>query len=882
MPRIAGLRRLFRLTDSAQVDPHQVDDELHFHIESRIDELVAGGHPDLEAREMAEREFGDWGRYRDDVLTIDHHYAREIRMREFIESVGDDVRHAARALRAQPGFSLVAVLTLAMGIGASTSVFSVVSGVLLRPLPYVTASRIVHIGEREADKPGRGSNTSYDNFTDWQRLARSFEAIGLYNTWQSTLTGRGDPQRVEVAGVTAGVFNVFHVKPVLGRAFTAADNMDNAAAVAVVGYDFWRSRLGGNPAIIGQNITLNFTPIQVIGVLPEGFVGPRGLARPIWINFSDDTDGRAGRSKNVYALLRSGVSLEAAQSEMQQISAQLTQLYPKENKGSATIVDRVVDLLVGDLRRPLYMLLGASFVVLLIACANLSNLLLARGVTRSRELAVRAALGAGRTRIIRQLLTESVLLAVIGSTAGVSIAYVATRQLLKLGPAVFETRPPAMDLGVLACAIAMSVGTTLLFGLLPALRGVPRDPQATLRASSSRAAGGQTARTRNALAVMQLSLAVVLLSASTMVIKSFARVLRIEPGIRGDHLLTLSLNLPRARYDSSKSTAFYAQLEQRLTSMPDVRGVAFTSLVPFGGDFDRISISKIVGESEHAGNDAPEGDRYVVSPGYFATMGVRLVKGRLFDADDRYDGLVVCLVDEVFARRTWGAKDPIGKQMKLPARPDFATIVGVVTHVKTYGLDVDSPGQIYMSNVQYPWRWMSMVVRTTGAPEAFVPAVTRAVHELDPDEPLSAVKTMDAMMSDLLHARRFTLTLLATFAAVAITLAVLGLYGVIAYGVSQRRREFGIRMALGAQQGHIARMVIGEGGRIGLFGAAFGALGALATSRLISSLLFEVNARDVTVLALVSIGLVCVSMLACVLPARRATRVDAVEVLRGD
>jgi predicted permease len=439
-----------------------------------------------------------------------------------------------------------------------------------------------------------------------------------------------------------------------------------------------------------------------------------------------------------------------------------------------------------------------------------------------------------------------------------------------------------MNIAVLAAAVLISIATTLLFGLLPALRSAPRDPQATLRATSSRGGGGRTARTRTILAVAQLSLAVILLSASAMVIKSFARVLRIEPGIRGDHLLTASLNLPRARYDSSKSTLFYGQIEQRLRAMPDVRGVAFTSLVPFSGDFDRVSVSQFAGEPERVGKNAPEGDRYVVSPGYFETMGVKLIRGRLLSNDDRYEGQPVCVVDEIFARHVWGDTDPIGKQMKLPQRAEMATIVGVVTHVKTYGLDVESPGQIYISNAQYPWRWMSVVIRTTGEPMAFVPSLTRVVHELDRDEPVADISSMDAMMSELLRSRRFTLTLLATFAAVAIALAVIGLYGVIAYGVSQRRREFGIRIALGAQQSQIARMVVGEGASIALFGALIGAAGALVSGRLLSSMLFEVSPRDGLVLGGVSAGLVVIAMLACLIPARRATSVDAAEVLRGD
>jgi putative ABC transport system permease protein len=366
------------------------------------------------------------------------------------------------------------------------------------------------------------------------------------------------------------------------------------------------------------------------------------------------------------------------------------------------------------------------------------------------------------------------------------------------------------------------------------------------------------------------------------VVKSFARVLQVDPGIRPDHVLTMQITLPRARYDSSKSTIFYEELGRRLRAMPGVRSVGFTSLVPFSGDFDRIGITKIAGEVERSGSDAAEGDRYVVSPSYFATMGIHLLRGRLPTDEDRFDAPFVCVVDEVFARRVFGERNPIGQRMDLPGRDGYATIVGLVSHVKTYGLDVSSPGQIYMSNRQFPWRWSALVVRTTGDPLAIAPTVTRAVHELDVDQAVDDINSMDRLMASLLRARRFTLTLLGAFAIVAITLAAIGLYGVIAYGVTQRRREFGVRIALGAQRLQIARIVVAEGGRIAVAGVVIGILGALGTARLLSSLLFDVDPRDPGVLSAVVAGLVVVAMLACIVPTRRATNVDATEVLRGD
>jgi predicted permease len=380
----------------------------------------------------------------------------------------------------------------------------------------------------------------------------------------------------------------------------------------------------------------------------------------------------------------------------------------------------------------------------------------------------------------------------------------------------------------------------------------------------------------------QLALAVVLLTASALVIKSFTRVMRVEPGVETENMLYGDVWLPRLRYDSTRSIVFYAELERRIAATPGVLAVGLTSQVPFSGYLDRVSVSKFGGRPEINGNDAPEGDRYVVSPSYFHAMGIRLIKGRVLTPDDRFEGAPVAVVDEAFAKRAFGDDDPIGQTMKLPLRKEFATVVGVVRHVKTYGLDVTSPGQIYMSNAQYPWRWLAVVVHTSGDAALFAPTLQRAVLSVDPDQPVSNLSTMSKALGDLLKARRFALMLLGAFAAVAIVLAAIGLYGVIAYGVTQRRRELGVRVALGAQSREIAGMVVAEGARIAVLGALVGGIGALAVAKLLSSLLFEVNPRDPLVLTSVSLGLMAVALLACALPAWRATQVDASEVLRGD
>jgi putative ABC transport system permease protein len=882
MKRFFGVRRAVHLGTGARGIGAAVDEELTFHIEARIDDLVAGGMMRAKARDMALREFGDWQQFRSDCVTIDVQRQREMRFMEWLESVWSDAKYAWRGLRRAPGFTAVAVITIALGIGATTAIFSVVSAVLLRPLPYVAADRLVHVGERDLDRLGRGGTTSLENYEDWRRMSRSFEAMGLYATSSPTLTGRGDPMRLEVARVTAGIFDVFHVTPLHGRAIENTDYAENAAPIAVVGYEFWRSRLGGDPTIVGQSLTINLVPVTVVGIMPPGFRPPASLDRPVWTNFTYDTsDGRGGRSKNVYARLRTGISVAQAQAEMTAISHRLAERYPRFNKGEVAAVDPIGDMTFGDVRRPLLLLLGASAFVLLIACANLSNLLLARGMARNRELALRSALGAARGRTIRQLLTESVVLSVLGTFAGLALAQTGTTFLLRLAPRVLRERPPSLDARMLAFTFALSVGTAIAFGLFPALRAARRDVQTALNDAGARVAGGRSTRARTALAVGQLALALTLLTGSGLVLKSFARVLEVGAGIRPDHLLTASVTVPRARYDSLRSTAFYDELALRLSASPGIEGAAVTSLVPFGGDFDRIGIRNIDGEPERSGSDMPEADRYIVSPSYFDVMGIRLLQGRLPGRDDRYASPIVCVVDEVFARRVFNGK-AIGRSMKLPGRPEHATIVGVVNHVKTYGLDVESPGQIYMSNAQYPWRWMNVVARTSGTPLAQSATLSRVVHSIDRDQPVAQVSSMEEYMATLLEGRRFTMALLALFAIVAVAIATVGLYGVIAYGVTQRRREIGVRVALGARRAQIAGLIVRDGVTIALVGAILGGASAMAMGRTLSGFLFEVSAHDPTVLAIVSLILMLVALAASWVPARRALLVDPTEVLRGD
>jgi putative ABC transport system permease protein len=873
------MRRFFRIPRHDPVS--ELDAEIAFHIEAHAEDLVRRGIPRDQALRSAHAAFGNRRHWSDTTLTIDRQFARETRMRQLLQSTVSDVAFAIRGFRRTPAFTIVALLTLGLGIGATVAVFSAVSGVILRPLPWPAADRIVHLGERGIAESGAGQNTSSENAFDWQRMSRSFEAMGLYTTFSVTYTGGSAPLRVDVANVTPGMFDVFRVVPALGRTIAATDTVQGAPTVAVVSWDFWKSRLGGGD-IVGRTIQLNFNPVTVVGILPRDFRGPQRLDRPIWLNFVYDTsDGRGGRSKNVFALLRPGVSVAQAQHEMTRIARQLAELHPRYNKGSTVVVDRVADVVIGQVDRPLYLLLGASALVLLIACANISNLLVVRGIGRQRELAVRTALGAGGQRLARQLLVESMVLAGAGSALGVLLGWWATRTIAMLGPDVFRDRPPSVDERVLAFSVALAVLSTIIFGLAPALRAARADVATALRAGG-RVIGLGTRRARATLALVQLALAVVLLTSCGLVLKSFARVLQVDPGVQVDDRLYADLWLPRARYDSGRSVIFYQELERRLLATPGVRHVGLTSQVPLSGYLDRVSISQIAGRPELTGADMPEGDRYIVSPGYLGAMGIRVLQGRGLLESDRYENEPVALVDEAFARKAFGDADPIGQRMKLPARPEMATVVGVVSHVKTYGLDTGSPGQIYMSNAQYRWRWLAVVVHTSSRAESFAPTLARVVQSIDPDQPIAGATTLESALSTLLRARQLTLTLLGAFALIALVLASVGLYGVIAYSVSQRRAEFGVRMALGAPARAVGRMIVSEGGRIAVAGLVVGILGALLAGRLLASLLYEVRPTDPLVFATVATLLLCVALLASIFPARRAMRVSPSEVLRQD
>jgi putative ABC transport system permease protein len=880
MPRIPGLRRFVRPGSGARAVDREVDDELRYHVDHRTDDLIAAGVPADEARRRALLEFGDVERIRRAVHAIATSREHAMRTTELLESIVQDIRYAVRGLRRSPVFALVAAASLALGIGATTAIFSLVSAVLIRPLPYPGADRLVFLGEGTDGAPPRSrAMTAYDNVLEWRARSHSFETIAIIDDWFPALTGIGEPERITAASVTPETFRVFRVAPALGRPLLFADAADGAPPVVVVSDGFWRRRLGADPAAVGRPVRLNDVAFTVVGVLPEGFDAPAELHADVWApNGRDPRDGHTSRYQRAIARLADGVSLEQARADMRRVSQQLRHDSPKDFEKTTAVVMPVRDELAGDTRTPMLLVLGAAALVLLITCANLSNLLIARGIARARELAVRTALGASRARALRQLLTESALLAVIGTAGGLLLARLMMVLLLGLGPATLDRDDVRLDARVLAFGAGLAVLTTLVFGLIPALRTSRVDVQTVLKAGGRGSAGG--ARSRRALVVAQLALALGLLVAAGEVVKSFARVQAIDPGIRPDGVVTFTLNLPGARYPARTQPAFYETLRTRLTTIPGVTDAAVTSILPFGTNFDRIGF-----RATPPTGGAPlelDADRYIVSPGYFSTMGVRLLRGRAFTPADGYDAPLVAVIDELVARRIAPNGDPLGVRVKLPGRDSLATIVGVVGHVKHYGLDRASEGQAYMSHIQYPWRFMSVAVRTSREPGTVVPEVREAVRSLDPLLPISGIATMDQLMDDRGARRKFVMLLLAAFATLAATVASVGLYGVIAYMVTQRRLELGIRSALGAGPAQLLRGVLREGVTLAAVGVAAGLVLAAMGTRLIASLLFGVSPLDPWVIGGVTAFMLVVAVAASLFPARRAAATSPILSLRGE
>ncbi len=808
-----------------------------------------------------------------------------------METLIQDIRYGFRMLLKHPGFTAAAILTLAVGIGANTAIFSVVNAVILRPLPFPQPEQLVMVWE--TDKSAGPSNMGYPTFADWRTQSHSFKAISAVGDWNPTLSGIGEPQALNGMRVTADFFRVLGVKPMLGRDFTAEDDRPNAARVAIISYGLWERSFNRDSSLLGKPILLTGLERTVIGVMPPDFqplLNPNNKRVDVWRPLGYDGESppacRTCRHLRTIGRIQDGVTQTQAQSELANIQQRIERDHPSDYSSTGIALRPLHEQFAGAIKPVLFLLFGAVGFVLLIACANVANLMLARTASRKKELAVRLALGAGRSRILRQILTESMLLALFGGALGVLLAMFGTRWLISLAPGTIP-RIEQVELSpvVLAFALVVSFLTSILFGLMPALTAGRTDLQRVLK-QGGRGIGVSNRWLRNGLVVTDVALAMVLLAGAGLMLKSMARLLEVPSGMSPENVLTMKLSLFGPEFSgpdgNTRTLATFRQALERVTSLPGVKAAGAVSQLPLGGDFDMYGVlikDKPIANPE----DAPGAFRYGVTPGYIEALGIPVRRGRTITTQDDEKTEPVVLINELFAARIWPGEDPLGKMVRIggPKRP-WRTIVGVVGNVRHEGLDEPQRLQLYVPEAQWfdPDSDMVLAIRTNGDPAAIATAGREAIWSVNRNVRITEVAPMDQVIGASLAQRRFPLMMLGLFAVAALLLAALGLYGVMSYAVSQRIPEIGVRMALGAQPGEVLRLVLRQGMFLVSIGVAAGLAGALALRSLITGLLFQVKASDPATLVSVALLLIGVALLACYIPARRATKVDPLVALR--
>ena len=795
-----------------------------------------------------------------------------------------DLRYGIRMLFKQPGFTIVAVLALTLGIGADSAIFSVVNAVLLRPLPYPDSERLVVLRERSPQI--EGMSVAYPNFIDWRDQNNAFENIGVFRRQSYNLTGSGEPERLIGWQLSADVFPALKVTPARGRLFTYDEDKPGANPVVVLSHGLWQRRFGGDPNILEQTMTLDGRSFSVIGVMPPGFQFPRPGAE-LWAPVGQVSKDPGWENRGNHpgltgiARLKPGVTVDQAREDMEIVAANLEKQYPDSNTGNRVTITPALENVIRGIRPALLVLLGAVGFVLLIACANVANLLLARATARQKEIAIRTALGASRWRIVRQLLTESILLSLVGGALGLLLARLGVKLLVAISPnSIPRSEEINLDSRVLAFTIGVSVLTGIIFGVVPALHASKPDLNETLK-DAGRGSTGRRHLLRSGLVVSEVALTLVLLIGAGLMIRSFYRLQQVDPGFIHERLLTFNVSLPQKKYpENQQKISFYEQLADRLRGLPGVQAVGLSSGLPLGNNGWQTSF-RVEGQPEPEPGKTPLTEAVVASPEYFQAMGLTVVRGRNFTEQDLKDGPHVTLIDEEFERRYWPGEEAVGKRIKTGRDDPPITVVGIVRRVKMDGLNEDSNRvQSYFPFRQMPFSGMTVVIKTSNDPIGLVSAVREQVLAIDPDQPVYNINTMEQLRSDSIAPDRLNLMLLACFAAVALILATVGIYGVMAYSVTQRTHEIGIRMALGARQSDVLGMVIRQGMKLAIGGLAIGLVGAWLATRAMTSLLFGVSATDPLTFAVISVVLIGVALGACFVPARRATKVDPMIALR--
>jgi predicted permease len=861
---------------------HELDEDIREHIARETQDNIERGMTPDEARHAAMRKFGN--------VTMVKEETREVWNFVWLEQLLADIRFGLRMLRKNPGFTAVAILTLALGIGTNAAVFSVVYAVLLRPLPYREPSRLVVLHET-TPKVGDVS-VSFPNFLDWRAASHSFSQMAAVASVDFNLAGVTQPENISGDAVSPNFLSMIGIRPFLGRDFDASEEKPGTAPVLLLSYALWQSHLGGDPNAVGKTITLDGRSFTIVGVLPPNYrsLDMTDVMLPIGVWATNNADAIKERGDRgdmvVIGRLAPGVAFGQARAEMEGIAARLEKDYPGSNDQFSVTLQPIRQAFVGDMKTAILVLFGAVLFVLLIACANVANLFLVRGSSRTKEIALRIAFGASRGRIIRQMLTESFILACVGGVVGVALALGGIRGMAQLISAdMLSGAAVNLNGAVLLFVAAVVALATFIFGLAPALHSTKPNVQSELKEGGRTSSGGVAQnRLRGALAVAEISLALILLIGAGLMMKSLYRLLQVDPGFRPARVLTMGMDLRTQLYSQDPAVLnFWQQLIDRVSALPGVQSAAVGTAIPLTNSHGRSDIT-IEGMALPTPGNYPHPDVHVVSPEYVATLGIPLLRGRTFTDQDNEKAPLAGMINAMVAHRFFPNEDPIGKRFMFghPSSdpPKWYTIVGVVSDTRLYGLANPARLEVYLSFRQNPRNSMALVVKSGADPASLTSAVREAVQSIDKDQPVFAISTMEELVRNSVATRRMTLVLLGLFSGLALVLGAIGIYGVISYSVAQRTHEIGIRMALGAPRSGVFRLVVGEGLKLAGVGIAIGIAAAFGLARLMSSLLFGISATDFETFAGVAILLALVAMLACYVPARRAMRVDPTVALR--
>jgi putative ABC transport system permease protein len=878
MPTLTRIKSLLRNFFAKQNNDRELDDELRSYIDQLAEDKIRAGMKPEDARRAARIELGGVEQVKENV--------REIRVGAWFDSFLQDLRYGARMLRKNPGFTAVAVLTLALGIGANTAMFSVINAVLLRPLPYTNPQQLLVLQELS---PSVGVHSpSYPDFLDWRKQSKTMPQMAALNNRSFNLSGVAQPENINGYAVSPNCLSLFGVRPILGRDFLPSEETPGTAPVAILSYALWQSHFGADPNISGKNLTLDGQTFAIVGVLPPNirFLDQTDLLAPIGV-WAGEMMNRGDRGDMAgIGRLAPGASVAQARAEMDTIAANLRKEYPINAGISVSVTPLRVEL-AGDARPAILVLFGAVVFVLLIACVNVANLFLARSAARAREIAVRQACGASSQRLVRQMLTESFVLAVFGGGLGIAAGALGIQGLRRLVPTnILQGAVITMDRGVLLFSAAMVVLVAVAFGLAPAWQASqPRVHETLKEGGRSSTSGAQQNRLRSALVIAETALALVLLVGAGLMMKSMYRLLQVNPGFRPERVLTMEIDLRTAQYSKPEaSLAFWHQVLDRVRVLPGVEAAALGTVVPLTGDHSRADVT-IEGMATPEPGKYPHPDYHSVSAGYLDALTIPLLRGRNFAAADTKTAPPVALVNYTMAHRFWPNGDAIGKRLRFGHpewKDDFPwiTVVGVVGDTKLYGLSNPSRLELYLPYEQSPTTEMSLVLRSSVNPASLTSAVREAVLAIDKDQPVADVNTMTQLVNNSVATPRITLVLLGLFSALALVLAAIGTYGVIAYSVQQRTHELGIRLALGAQRRDVMRLVLAHGMKLAGIGIAIGVAAAFGLTRLMASLLFGTGASDPIAFSAASIVLLLVAVAACCIPARRAMRLDPMVALR--